>query len=184
MDHGINGGTFAPPWVTLSSTWFEGGPIVPDLERTSVLTWLQMQEPDKPDLLLNPITAAEGHPGAEEALVRLGQELDAALARNPAALSVSLRAGPARDDIRSILGQLGTPRALRVIGWILEAGLPEKDAVLAAVLAPDPSGVGQFLQGTLSTAERLPMLERIYAPERLTALLAACQPDVAVRAAT
>jgi len=156
---------------------------VPDLERTSVLTWLQLQEPDKPDLLLNPVTAAEGHPGAEEALVRLGQELDAALAQNPAALAASLRAGPAWDDIRSILGQLGTPRALRVIGWILEAGLPGRDAVLAAVLAPDPSGVGQFLQSTLSAAERLPLLERIYAPERLTSLLAACQPDVAVKAA-
>jgi hypothetical protein len=153
------------------------------LERNSVLTWLQLQEPDKPELLLNPITAAEGHKGAEEALVRLGQELDAALVQNPAALAANLRAGPVRDGIRSILGQLGTPRALRVIGWILEAGLPERDAVLAAVLAPDPSGVGQFLQSSLSGAERLPMLERIYAPERLTALLAVCQPNVAVREA-
>jgi hypothetical protein len=184
MDHGINQGSFAPTSSTLSSTWFHGGPTVPDLERTCVLTWLQLQEPDKPDLLLNPVTAAEGHPGAEEALVRLGQELDAALAQNPAALAASLRAGPVRDDIQSILGQVGTPRALRIIGWIMDSGLPEKDAVLAAVLAPGPSGVGQFLQGTLSAAERLPMLERIYAPERLTVLLAACQPDVAVRAAT
>jgi hypothetical protein len=156
---------------------------VPDLERTSVLTWLQLQEPDKPDLLENPVAAAEGHPEVEEALVRLGQALDVALLRDPVALAASLRDGTVRDDMRSILGQLGAPRALRVIGWIMAAGLPESDAVLAAVLAPDPSGIGQFLQGTLSGAARLPLLERIYAPERLAALMAACQPNVAVREA-
>ena len=156
---------------------------MPDLERTSVLTWLCQEEPDKPDLLENPVTAAEGHPEVEEALVRLGQALDAALVQNPIALAVSLRDGPVRDDMRSILGQLGAPRALRVIGWIMEAGLPESDAVLAAVLAPDPSGVGRFLQGALSAAARLQLLERIYAPERLAALLSACQPETVVREA-
>jgi hypothetical protein len=156
---------------------------MPDLERTSVLTWLQLQEPDKPNLLENPITPAEGHPEVEEALVRLGQALDAALVQDPVALAASLRDGPIHDDMRSILGQLGAPRALRVIGWIMEAGSPESDAVLAAVLAPDPSGIGQFLQGRLSAAARLPLLERIYAPERLGVLMEACQPDVAVREA-
>ena len=156
---------------------------MPDLARSSVLTWLGSQEPDKPDLLKNPVMAAEAHADIEAALIRLGRALDTALSRDSVELAASLRAGPARDDIRTVLGQLGVPRILCLIGWIMQGGLPEANLVLGAVLAPDPDGNGQFLQAMLSDCVRPPLLERLYAPERLSALLTACQPPAGLREA-
>jgi len=156
---------------------------VPELARSSVLTWLGGQESDKPDLLKNPVMAAEAHADVEVALVRLGEALDDALVRSPVELASGLRAGPARDDIRAVLGQLGIPRVLCIIGWIMQGGLPEANLVLGGVLAPDPDGNGQFLQAMLSDSVRPPLLERLYAPERLSALLAACQPKAGLREA-
>jgi hypothetical protein len=151
-------------------------PTVPDLARSSVLTWLGLQEPGKPDLLENPVTAVEAHPDVEAALVGLGEALDAALARDPAGLAAGLGSDPNRADLRAVLGQLGLPRALRLIGWIMQSGLPDANVVLGAVLAPDSAGNGQYLQAMLSRCVRPPLLERLYAQDRLTALLAACEP--------
>ncbi len=149
---------------------------MPNLARSSVLTWLAVQEPDKPDLLENPVTAVEAHPDVEAALIDLGEALDAALALDPAGLAAGLCSDPNRADLRAVLGQLGVPRALRLIGWIMQAGLPDANVVLGAVLAPDSAGNGQYLQAMLSGCMRPALLERLYAPDRLTALLAACQP--------
>ncbi len=149
---------------------------MPDLTRLSVLAWLGVQEPDKPDLLENPVTAAEAHPDVEAALIGLGEALDFALARDPAGLAADLCSDPTRADMRAVLGQLGVPRALRLIAWIMQGGLPDANVVLGAVLAPDSAGNGQYLQAMLSGCVRPPLLERLYAPDRLTALLAACQP--------
>ena len=156
---------------------------MPDLTRSSVLAWLAVQEPDKPDLLKSRVMAAEAHGDVEGALVRFGEALDTALSRDPVELATSLRTGPARDDMRTMLGQLGLPRILCLIGWIMQGGLPEGRAVLGAVLTPDPAGNGQFLQAMLADCVRPPLLERLYAPDRLSALLAACQPPAGLREA-
>jgi crotonobetainyl-CoA:carnitine CoA-transferase CaiB-like acyl-CoA transferase len=73
------------------------------------------------------------------------------------------------------MGQLGFPRTLRLLDWLMQAGLPDSDAILAALLEADPSGVGQYLQAALAGAARPTLLERIYAPDRLAALMAACE---------
>ena len=156
---------------------------MPDLASSPVLTWLEGQEPGNPNLLDSPLVAIEGSRDVETALVRLGQALEAALARDPAGLSAALKSDPVRDEVRTVLGQLGAARTLRIVGWIMQAGLPESDIVLGAVLAPDPAGTGQFLQAALSAAMRPSLLERLYAPDRLTALLAACQPRPELREA-
>ena len=156
---------------------------MPDLASSPVLTWLQGQEPGSSDFLDSPLVAIEGNRDVEAALVRLGQALDAALARDPVGLSAALQSDPARDEVRTALGQLGAARTLRIVGWVMEAGLPESDIVLGAVLAPDPAGGGQFLQAALSAAMRPSLLERLYAPDRLAALLAACQPQTELQEA-
>ncbi len=144
------------------------------LERTAVLTWLKEKEPDKPDLLDPPVRPAEARQEVEGALLRLGESLTTALERDPDRLASQFLQGPVRDEFRVLLGQLGAPRALRLIHWLMSAGLPSVDLVLAAVLAPDHTGTGQFLQATLAHAARSPLLERIFAPQRMTALLNAC----------
>jgi hypothetical protein len=157
--------------------------IVPDLAKSSVLDWFRNEEPNRPDIAENPVTAAEAHPETEQALIRLGRVLDETAGQDPGGLAAGLLTGPTRDDMRTIIGHLGFPRMLRLLDWIMQAGLPETDAILAAILAPDALGIGQYLQATLSQAARPPLLERIYSPERLTALMAACQPTSGRRGA-
>lgn len=156
---------------------------MPDLEISSVLDWLRHEEPNRPDILEQPVTPAEADPGAEQALARLGQALDTSAAKDPAGLATGLLRGPLRDELRALMGQLGFPRTLRLLHWLMQAGLPEGDAVLAAVLEPDPSGIGQYLQAMLAGAAKPTLLERIYAPDRLVVLMAACGPADALRVA-
>ncbi len=154
-----------------------------NLERSAVLAWLKDKEPDKPDLLEPPARPAEARQEVEWALIRLGESLSAALQQSPDRLVSQLLQGPVRDEFRTLLGQLGAPRTLCLIHWLMSAGLPSADLVLAAVLAPDNTGTGQFLQATLAHAARSPLLERIFAPQRMTALLNACPPSNSLKEA-
>jgi hypothetical protein len=149
---------------------------VPDLARSSVQDWLRREEPDRHGVLEQPVAPAEAQPDVEQALVRLGEALDEAAARHRPALAAQLQAGPVRDDLRALMGQLGFPRALRLLGWLVQSELPESDAILSAVLETDLSGIGQYLQAALVEAARRALLERIYARDRLAALMAACEP--------
>ena len=113
---------------------------MPDLAITSVLSWLRIQEPDRPDLLTKPVRPAESHPDVEVALGRLGESLDHAAAADPIKLAAELRTDPGRNEMRMVIGQLGMPRTLRLLGWVMQEGLPESDAVIGALLAADPAG--------------------------------------------
>jgi hypothetical protein len=156
---------------------------VPDLAMSSVQDWFRREEPGRPWALEQPVAPAEAQPDVERALVRLGHALGEAAARDRAALAAQLQASPLRDDLRALMEQLGFPRALRLLGWLVQSELPESDAILSAVLETDPSGIGQCLQSALVEAARRALLERIYAPDRLAALTAACEPADGSRAA-
>lgn len=156
---------------------------MPDLAIIPVLEWLRMEEPDKPALAASPVRMVEAAPPIEDALVRLGSTLDRVLLENPETLAAALKSDPGRQELRAVMGQLGLPRSLRIMHWIMQDGLPDGDAVLAAVLEADQTGTGQFLQASLSVAARPSLLERLYAPERLVLLLGACQPAVRAREA-
>ena len=156
---------------------------MPELEISSVLDWLRREEPDRDGILAKSVSSVEAHPDVEAALSRLGGALEQALAVDRALLATRLKTSLLRDDLRAVMGQLGFPRVLRLLDWLMQAGLPESDAILAAVLAPDPSGIGQYLQAALAGAAKPPLLERIYAPDRLAALMAACEPAVELQVA-
>ena len=156
---------------------------MPDLARSSVLEWLRVEEPDKPELATNPVTVVEAAPAVEDALVRLGIALDRSLLEGTQSLAATLKADPGRQELRAVMGQLGLPRSLRIMHWIMQDGLPDGDAVLAAVLEGDETGTGQFLQATLTAAVRPSLLARLYALERLSLLLSACQPAIQAREA-
>jgi hypothetical protein len=153
-------------------------PTVPDLAMTSVLEWLRAEEPDNPVLAATPISVVEAAPAVEEGLGRLGRSLDHAMIETSDVLAAVLTSDPGRHELRTIMGQIGLPRCLRIIHWILQDGPQDRDAVLAAVLEADLAGAGQFLQASLCAAARPSLLDRLYAPERLALLLGACQPAV------
>jgi hypothetical protein len=154
---------------------------MPDLAQISVSDWLAVHGRGDPGLDDDPRRPAEARPEVEAALIRLGAALDAAVARDPDGLSTALRTPPLCDSLRTLMGQIGLARIFRLLGWIMEAGLPESDAVMAALVQPDAPGNGQFIQAVLSGAVQPTLLERLYAPDRLAVLLAAMKPLAALR---
>jgi hypothetical protein len=80
-----------------------------------------------------------------------------------------------RDDLRSILAQLGGCRVLRTLDWLTEPDIPQRRALIAALLEPDGTGAGQTLQTTIQQLNRRILIGRIFSNERIEMLEAACR---------
>ena len=147
---------------------------MPDLEKHAVARWLTERQPEGLRFGCDLVRAIEDAPDVLPSLLALGGALDAARARDMAALSDCLCGDPLRDDLRGVLAQLGAARLLRLLDWLTEATVPDRRRVLDALLAPDQSGAGQALQAAITSCNRQALLARIFAQDRLDALLAAC----------
>ena len=146
---------------------------MPDLSPNAVADWLRERDPDvttRP--LLGPIDA---DPAVLQTMLRLGELLEEALANDAERLSARLRHPATAVNLRSALAQSGMARRLRLLDWFGDAGLPERSAVLAAAMSAGPDG--DFIRAELQALQRRALLARIYAPERIQMLLAACQPE-------
>ena len=150
---------------------------MPDLAMDAVQEWLRLDEPDKPHLLDLAIRPVEMHAASDQAIRKLGHALDDALDKDPAQVALALGSSPATDAIRAILGQLGVPRVLRIMGWLQSGGVPDAETVVAALLGAGPTGTGLYLEALIAGACHPPLLARLYAPERLAMLQAVVAAD-------
>jgi hypothetical protein len=148
---------------------------MPDLNTQAVMAWLDQKEPGLPAVLRHAIRAIERDDAVDAGLVRLGTSLDHSRERNPAGLSVRLLSDPVRDDLRSILVQLGGCRVLRTLDWLTEPEIPQRRALIAALLEPDGTGAGQTLQTIIQQLNRRILIGRIFSKERIEMLEAACR---------
>lgn len=146
-----------------------------DLGTTAVVHWLSERQPEGPAPGHDLVRPVEEAPEVQPSLLALGGALDAARARNDALLAKHLCGDPVRDDLRGVLAQLGAARMLRVLDWLTESAAPDRRRVLEAVLESDPSGAGQALRAAIQDLNRQALLARIFAQDRLDALLAACR---------
>jgi hypothetical protein len=148
---------------------------MPDLSTDSVQSWFATSAPGLDHLDHLATRPIEEDPEVAEALVRLGAALDDARTRDGQALDATLTAEPARSILRAILAQLGFHRMTRLMAWLAES--PGGSLVLQGLLDPaDRSGAGDLLRTTLGELHRQALVARLYAAERLEALLAACDP--------
>ena len=146
---------------------------MPDLTETAVVAWLRDREPglaSVEDLAVRPV---EREGGAPAALARLGASLDGAMEQDADGLARVLGSERAAG-LRSIVSQLGSARQLRLLDWVADPRLAERGGALQALLADDADGSGQALQVALQAMQQRALLGRIFAPERLSALLRAC----------
>ena len=148
---------------------------MPDLNTQAVMAWLDQKEPGLSALLRNAIRPIERDDAVEAGLVRLGTSLDHGRERDPAGLSARLLSDPVRDDLRSILAQLGGCRGLRTLDWLTEPDIPQRRTLIAALLEPDGTGAGQTLQTTIQQLNRRVLIGRIFSKERIEMLEAACR---------
>ncbi|HUZ64403.1 MAG TPA: hypothetical protein VMU82_11930 [Acetobacteraceae bacterium] len=148
---------------------------MPDLSIQAVTAWLDQKEPALPAGLRHAIRPIERDDAVEAGLLLLGTSLDNSRDRNPAGLSARLHSDPVRDDLRSILAQLGGCRLLRTLDWLTEPDFPERRALIAALLEPDGTGAGQTLRAAIQQLNRRILIGRIFAKERIEMLEAACR---------
>lgn len=147
---------------------------MPDLSSTAVAAWLREIDPDLASHSSHMTSAVETAPDAGEALQTLGAGLDRARARRADRLAKALSRDPERDRLRTILGQIGPPRRLRLLGWLTEIA-PADERLVHALTAPEATGAAETIHHTLLALHRQQVLQRLVQSDRIEALLAACE---------
>lgn len=144
---------------------------MPNLEQHAVTAWLSewRRDTDWPPT----IRAVETEADMPQRLATLGAAFDAAAESDLDALAAALRGPRLRDDLSSVMAQLGAARVMRLLHWLSETDLPDCHAVIAGLLQNDDSA-GRALRAAVAAVIRRATLRRIFAPERIAALQTAC----------
>lgn len=142
---------------------------MPDLERSDVLDWLQRTEPRLAGAGVPVFRPVEDTPEVRALLSDFGHALGTASAEQ-------IGGGIGEDDgatAREVLAQLGVARMLRLVEWLDGAAGGAAHNAQALLLRSDTTEAGRFIRTVLDALHRQDLLGRIFAPERLQALLAA-----------
>jgi hypothetical protein len=145
---------------------------MPDLSADAVAVWLSETEPAIASEIASRTPSGEEDEAVFPAMLRFGQVLDEARARAPGALRERLRDPAVLVNIRTALSQLGQGRRLRLLTWLDD--LPDSAGLFRDLLGTDESAATQFLRAELRNLHRRTLLDRMFSPERIAALLAAC----------
>ncbi|MBN9560482.1 MAG: hypothetical protein J0H14_07090 [Alphaproteobacteria bacterium] len=147
---------------------------MPNLEQHTVTVWLTELRPAPAAAEWPPaIRAVETWDEMPRRLVELGAALDDVARSDLETLANALRHGALGDDLMVVMAQLGAARIMRLLHWLSEIDLPECHAVITALLKDD-GGSGRALRAAVAAVTRQATLRRIFAPERIAALEAAC----------
>ena len=148
---------------------------MPDLERVAVTTWLRELRPEAAGVEWPPaIRPIEADGGVQTQLEGLGKALDLIEEADLQALARALQANPLRDDFTEVLAQLGAARMLRLMHWLAETGMPDVHTVIDALVQAN-STAASALRAAVDAVTRRALVRRMFAPERISALEAACR---------
>ena len=148
---------------------------MPNLEQHAVIEWLTALRPaaamsEWPP----PIRAIETETDNSERLQTFGSILDQLARRELEIASTTLREAPFRDDLHAVMAQLGAARLMRLLHWLAEIDLPDCPSVISALVGGDDA-TGHALRAAIAAVTRRALLRRIFAPDRIAALHAACE---------
>ena len=148
---------------------------MPSLEQHAVTKWLTALRPaaatgEWPP----PIRAIETEADNSERLQAFGSLLDQLARGKLEILSTTLREAPLRDDLHAVMAQLGAARLMRLLHWLAEIDLPDCHTVISALVGGDDAA-GHALRAAVAAVTRRALLRRIFAPDRIAALHAACE---------
>lgn len=145
---------------------------MPDLSADAVANWLSETGPAIAADLCTSVPSRDEDPAVHPAMLRLGEVMDEALARAPEGLRARLRDPAVLGNARTVLAQIGAGRRLRLLSWL--TAIPDFSDFPQALLGADQSDTTRFLRAELRNLHRLALLNRMFAPERIAALLEAC----------
>lgn len=114
-------------------------------------------------------------PASDTSLNTLRELLARAQLQEPALLSALLRKEPVRTDMHVLLVQIEPERALPILEGLSTANLPDRRAVLDALLTDGQLGSAQTLRATVRAMHRQELLAAIFHPDRVHSLRKACQ---------
>lgn len=145
---------------------------MPDLSADAVATWLQQHEPVIAAEIRGSPLSADEHERVLPSVLRLGRLMDHAQETAAPDLRTWITNPEIVPDARQFLAQIGPGRRLRLLHWLAEA--TEMDGFADALIGGKPSEAAQFLRSEIQTLHRRALLDRMFSPERIAALLAAC----------
>jgi hypothetical protein len=145
---------------------------MPDLEQQAVTRWFTGLVPDADaGAWPPPLRAIETTDDNAGRLRALGLVLDELTSSDLAAV---LREATFQEDFRAVLAQLGAARLMRLLHWLGETDAAEPEGIVPALVAGDDE-IGRALRAAIAAVTRRALLARIFAPERIAALEAACR---------
>ena len=147
---------------------------MPDLEQAAITEWLTALRPAAANEWPPAIRAIETEADNAKRLQALGSILDEIPQEELPDLSTALREGPLRDDLRAVMAQLGAARLMRLLHWLAEIGLPDRPAVISALIGADDAA-GDALRAAIAAVTRQALLRRIFSADRIAVLRAACE---------
>jgi hypothetical protein len=148
--------------------------MMPNLEQHTVTESLTELRPPASREWPPAVRAVETEADNPERLKAFGSLLDQLAKGDLQDFAAALREAPLRDDLRAILAQLGAARLMRLLHWLAEIDLPGCDAVISTLVGGDDAN-GHALRAAIAAVTRRALLRRIFAPDRVAALYAACQ---------
>jgi hypothetical protein len=147
---------------------------MPNLEQHMVTEWLTELRPAASREWPPAVRAVETQADNPERLQAFGFLLDQLAERDLRDFSAALREASLRDGLRAVMAQLGAARLMRLLHWLVEIDLPGCDAVISALVGGDDT-TGHALRAAIAAVTRRALLRRIFAPDRIAALHAACE---------
>ena len=155
--------------------------VMPALDKQSVEHWLRTHAPDAAARAATSDIQADDMASVLSEMVRLGQALDDAFAHDPVGLSARLQQPGPRSSMRAVIGHASPAQRIRLLQWFSSTRLPNRDRIMAGLLADDPSAApgadaGKIARESIRRLNRSALLARLFSPERISRLLSMC-PD-------
>ena len=106
-------------------------------------------------------------------LASLGGALDGLAGEDLPRLAGVLQGKTLQDDLRTVLAQLGAARPMRLLHWMAEVDVPDFQEIIAKLMREDIVSA-RALRASVAAVTRIATVHRMVAPERVSALEAAC----------
>ncbi|MBN9563410.1 MAG: hypothetical protein J0H14_22195 [Alphaproteobacteria bacterium] len=143
---------------------------MPNLDTIAAQDWLRALHPGHvPPDWPPPIRAIEEPAVHARALVDLGDDLDQLASRADGSLHARLADPATLDELRTLLCQMGAARLLALMHFLAENAEPGS-APLPVVLSRAETAEALALRSALRALSRRFTLQRMFSPERLSAL--------------
>lgn len=144
---------------------------MPDLTTEAVAAWLTAAGSE--DLVRSVKTpVADDSPDLAEALEAFGQALDASIEHGASALDHALDR-ELSAAMANVIAHLGPARRLLILHWLAGAGFDAPHCVIERIANPSTSGGAAVLRWMAALLQR-ERLDRLFSPERIQTLYAAC----------